>query len=142
MWGGGDDMATSLKRLADMGQRTNGVPVELVMDDLPRFGDGIEREILAIAQEALTNAVRHAHARRIMIRASSVQSVGLRLSVADDGRGMTQERSASGFGLTSMQERADRIGASLTIVTAPRHGTEVVLAWTPVSQPAELHVAG
>ena len=140
--GGGDDMATSLKRLADMGQRTNGVPVELVMDDLPRFGDGIEREILAIAQEALTNAVRHAHARRIMIRASSVQSVGLRLSVADDGRGMTQERSASGFGLTSMQERADRIGASLTIVTAPRHGTEVVLAWTPVSRPAELHVAG
>ena len=140
--GGGDDMATSLKRLADMGQRTNGVPVELVMDDLPRFGDGVEREILAIAQEALTNAVRHAHARRIMIRASSVQSVGLRLSVADDGRGMTQERSASGFGLTSMQERADRIGASLTIVTAPRHGTEVVLAWTPVSQPAELHVAG
>jgi len=140
--GGGDDMATSLKRLADMGQRTNGVPVELVMDDLPRFGDGVEREILAIAQEALTNAVRHAHARRIMIRASSVKSVGLRLSVADDGRGMTQERSTSGFGLTSMQERADRIGASLTIVTAPRHGTEVVLAWTPVSRPAELHVAG
>jgi len=55
---------------------------------------------------------------------------------------MTQERSTSGFGLTSMQERADRIGASLTIVTAPRHGTEVVLAWTPVSRPAELHVAG
>jgi signal transduction histidine kinase len=36
-----------------------------------------------------------------------------------------------GYGLTSMQERADRIGASLTIVTAPRAGTEVVLAWEP-----------
>ena len=33
--------------------------------------------------------------------------------------------------MTSMQERADRIGASLTIVTAPRAGTEVVLAWEP-----------
>ena len=39
----------------------------------------------------------------------------------------------SGFGMTSMQERADRIGASLTIVTAPRSGTEVVLAWEPSS---------
>jgi hypothetical protein len=35
--------------------------------------------------------------------------------------------------MTSMQERADRIGASLTIVTAPRSGTEVVLAWEPAS---------
>ena len=33
--------------------------------------------------------------------------------------------------MTSMRERADRIGASLTIVTAPRKGTEVVLAWEP-----------
>ena len=48
---------------------------------------------------------------------------------------------ASGFGMTSMQERADRIGASLTIVTAPRNGTEVVLAWEPASLPTQVHVA-
>ena len=35
--------------------------------------------------------------------------------------------------MTSMQERADRIGASLTVVTAPRSGTDVVLAWEPAS---------
>ena len=35
--------------------------------------------------------------------------------------------------MTSMQERADRIGASLTVVTAARSGTEVVLAWEPPS---------
>ena len=45
--------------------------------------------------------------------------------------GSRREPSATGFGMTSMQERADRIGASLTIVTAPRNGTEVVLAWDP-----------
>ena len=44
-----------------------------------------------------------------------------------------KERRDTGFGMTSMQERADRIGASLTIVTAPRAGTEVVLAWEPPS---------
>ena len=102
----------------------------------------VEREIIGIAQEALTNAVRHSRARRITIRASAVQSVGLRLSVADDGRGIAREPSTSGFGMTSMQERAERIGASLTIVTAPRNGTEVVLAWEPSSLPTQVHVAG
>ena len=139
--GSGEDIATALKRVADIGQRTSDVPIELVLDELPRLGDGVEREIIAIAQEALTNALRHSRARRITIRASTVQSVGLRLSVADDGRGIA-ERSSSGFGMTSMQERAERIGASLTIVTAPRNGTEVVLAWQPSSLPTQVHVAG
>ena len=138
--GNPEDVAAALKRLADLSQRTTPVPIDLVVEELPRFGDGVEREIVAIAQEALTNAVRHSRARRITIRASTVQSVGLRLSVADDGRGIAREPS-SGFGMTSMQERADRIGASLTIVTAPRNGTEVVLAWEPSSLPTQVHVA-
>ncbi len=62
-----------------------------------------------------------------------MRSVGFRLSVADDGRGIAKEHRGAGFGMTSMQERAERIGASLTIVTAPRAGTEVVLAWEPPS---------
>jgi NarL family two-component system sensor histidine kinase LiaS len=118
------------------------VPIDLLVDELPRFGDGVEREILGIAQEALTNAVRHSRARRITIKASTVQSLGLRLSVADDGRGIARDSASSGFGMTSMQERAERIGASLTIVTAPRKGTEVVLAWEPSALPTQVHVAG
>jgi len=140
--GHGENVATALKRLAEIGQRTSNVPIDVIVDELPRFGDGVEREIIGIAQEALTNAVRHSRARRITIRASTVQSVGFRLSVADDGRGFARERSSSGFGMTSMQERAERIGASLTIVTAPRNGTEVVLAWDPSSLPTQVHVAG
>jgi signal transduction histidine kinase len=140
--GQGEDVGTALKRLADLGQRTTGVPVDVILEELPRFGDVVEREIIGIAQEALTNAVRHASARRITIRASTVQSIGFRLSVADDGRGIAREAPSRGFGMTSMQERAERIGASLTIVTAPRSGTEVVLAWEPSSLPTQVHVAG
>jgi signal transduction histidine kinase len=140
--GSGDDIATILKRLADLSRRTAGVPIDLEVDELPRFGDGVEREVVAIAQEALTNAVRHSRARRITIRAQTAQSVGLRLSVADDGRGIPREPSTSGFGMTSMQERAQRIGASLTIVTAPRKGTEVVIAWDPTCLPTQVHAAG
>lgn len=137
--GSGEDICTALKRLIELNRRTTHVPIDLVLDELPRFGDGVEREIVAIAQEALTNAVKHSRAGKITIRAATVQSVGLRLSVADDGRGISREPSPSGFGMTSMQERAERIGASLTIVTAPRNGTEVVLAWDPTSLPTQVH---
>jgi signal transduction histidine kinase len=128
-----EDVSAALHRMVDLAQRTNDVPVELVVDELPAFDAGVEREIIGIAQEALTNAVRHSQARRIVLHAGAVRGVGFRLSVTDDGRGIAKERSSQGFGMTSMRERAERIGASLTFVTAARAGTEVVLAWQPAA---------
>ena len=129
---GQDDLATSLTQMVTLVRRTTQIPIDLKVDELPSMG-GMEREVLGIAQEALTNAVRHARAKRIVVRAASVRGLGLRLSVADDGRGITDERARGGFGLTSMQERAERAGAALTIVTAAGAGTDVVLAWDPPS---------
>jgi len=128
-----EDVGAALQRMVDLAGRTSDVPVELALDPLPAFDAGVEREVIGIAQEALTNAVRHARARRIVVRAGAVRGLGFRLSVADDGRGIAGERRATGFGMTSMRERAERIGASLTFVTASRSGTEVVLAWEPAS---------
>jgi signal transduction histidine kinase len=128
-----EDVCAALHRMVDLAKRTNDVPVELVIDELPVFDAGVEREIVGIAQEALTNAVRHAHARRIIVRAGAVRGVGFLLSVADDGRGIARDCGAGGFGMTSMRERAERIGASLTFVTAARAGTQVVLAWEPAA---------
>jgi signal transduction histidine kinase len=139
--GDGEEVGAALKRLADVAQRTTDVRIDVTVDELPRLGDIVEREIIGIAQEALSNAVRHSSARRITVSAASVRSIGVRLSVADNGRGIANERPSSGFGMTSMQERAERIGASLTIVTAPRSGTEVVLAWEPSNLPTQVHVA-
>jgi signal transduction histidine kinase len=128
-----EDVVHALRRMTDLARRTADVPIELTIEAMPAFGGGVEREIVGIAQEALTNAVRHSRARRITIQASAVRSLGFRLSVADDGRGIAKDHVGLGFGMTSMRERAERIGASLTIVTAPRAGTEVVLAWEPPS---------
>ena len=97
---------------------------------------------IGIAQEALTNAVRHSRAQPhhdARFDACDRLASGCRSpTMAAGSRG---ERLASGFGMTSMQERAERIGASLTIVTAPRNGTEVVLAWEPSSLPTQVHFA-
>jgi len=128
-----EDVAAALERLVELARRGTDIPIALSIDSLPPLPGGTDREILGIAQEALSNAVRHARARRITVHAEGVRAVGFRLSVADDGRGIAGERRAAGFGMTSMQERADRIGASLTVVTAARSGTEVVLAWEPPS---------
>lgn len=130
---GEEALGAALARLADLARRTSGLPVELVVNALPPFGAGVEREIIGITQEALTNAVRHSRGHRITVHAEGVRGVGFRLAVADDGRGFAADKGGSGFGMTSMRERAERIGASLTIVTAPRRGTEVVLAWEPPS---------
>jgi signal transduction histidine kinase len=139
---GEEELGASLSRMVGLVRRTTEIPIELKVDELPTMG-GMEREVLGIAQEALSNAVRHSSARRIVVRASTVRGLGLRVSVADDGRGIDEAHSGRGFGLTSMQERAERIGAALTVVTAPRAGTEVVLAWEPpsFSIPGALHVA-
>ncbi len=127
-----EDVSAALRRMVDLARRTNDVPIELTIDELPVFDPGVEREVIGIAQEALTNAVRHANARRIIVRAGAVRGVGFLLSVTDDGRGIARG-GAGGFGMTSMRERAERIGGSLTFVTAPRAGTEVVLAWEPAA---------
>jgi len=129
---GDESLPVALHRMTELARRTTDMGIELTIEALPPLG-GMEREIIGIAQEALTNAVRHSRGRTVSLKASAVRAIGFRLSVADDGRGIAREHRSRGFGMTSMQERAERIGASLTVVTAPRAGTEVVLAWEPPS---------
>ncbi len=140
---GEESLPDALNRIVGLARRTTPIPIELTINELPPLG-GMERDIAGIAQEALTNAVRHSRGQSIAVSASAVRSIGLRLSVSDNGRGIMGEMRSGGFGMTSMQERAERIGASLTIVTAPRAGTEVVLAWEPpsFSIPVKVDAAG
>ncbi len=78
-----------------------------------------------IAEEALLNAERHAAASRLSL-ALEQNGPGVRLVVADDGRGFDQERiGPDRYGLIGMRERAAIIGADLDIVTAPGQGTRV-----------------
>lgn len=97
-----------------------GIEIVLDIDPTVRVTD-VERaeSLLRVAQEALTNALRHGHAQRIQVR---LQREGERVSlhVADDGRGAA--RVVEGNGLTGMRERLARFGGDLAIDTRPGHG--------------------
>jgi len=94
---------------------------------LPRLSPRTEAEVLRIIQEALNNVRKHADATVVRV-GSEVSERVLRLTVSDNGRGfevaaVPRDR----FGLASMQERAEGVGAELTIHSRPSDGTQVVL---------------
>jgi two-component system sensor histidine kinase UhpB len=92
---------------------------------LPELSAEIELAIYRIAQEALTNAMRHAEASEVTV--SLAQTSGeLVLTVSDNGRGLP-EQVTEGGGLTGMRERAMLIGADLEITPVPGHGVSVTL---------------
>jgi signal transduction histidine kinase len=86
-----------------------------------------EHELLRIAQEAVSNAVRHGRPTRVQIVMADEQA-NWALSVSDDGVGMDEHFDAyagEGFGLTSMQQRAGAIGGEWHINSTPGAGTRV-----------------
>ncbi len=100
-------------------------------DSLRALPAAVEVAAYRIAQEALTNVVRHARARTCIIRLA-VEDPALRLEVTDDGAGLPSERRA-GVGLLSMRERAEELGGSLVAEALPAGGTRV-LACLPLAK--------
>jgi two-component system NarL family sensor kinase len=86
----------------------------------------VESNLLRIGQEALTNAIKHANADEIRVELIYEHDQFL-LRVKDNGQGfgVGSIPSSKGFGLLGMSERAERIGAQLTIRSQPGKGTEI-----------------
>ena len=85
-------------------------------------------QILRIAQEALTNVRKHAGANQVDVRLQAEHNL-LQLTIEDNGRGFPLEletdRLHHSYGLSTMRERAEELGGSLTIATNPNQGTRV-----------------
>ncbi len=98
----------------------------------------VSLQLLRIAQEALTNVRKHARADHVDVQLSLAEG-WLELRVSDNGIGFpatssqTDDRT-SGFGLTSMRERAESIGGQLSVMTGPDRGAAIIVT-APV--PAE-----
>jgi NarL family two-component system sensor histidine kinase LiaS len=88
----------------------------------------VAHELTRIAAEAVSNAVRHADARRIDVRLT--ETVGhVRLEVVDDGHGFTTTHASDGMGLTSMRQRAALLHEGNLVVQSSASGTCVAVAF-------------
>jgi len=97
------------------------------IDALPRRPAGdIEQACFRIAQESLTNVLRHARASQVNLRLRDINDEGLHLQVRDDGEGFDPD-GPRGLGLIVMRERAQSVGGTLRIESAHGAGTLIDL---------------
>lgn len=124
-----DGLVATLRSQLSLAGRAHGVAVDLEAPTPPELEPDAEHQVLRVVQEAVTNALRHAKAERIVVTLTEDEH-GLVARVVDDGVGF--EPSAPGhrsrrLGLTSMQERADALDGTLAVRSAPGSGTTVEL---------------
>lgn len=100
--------------------------IELDAVGEPNLSPERVQQLLAIVQEALSNTLRHAYARRATIRVEGLKAT-LRVQIGDDGHGFAADAVRRGYGLRSMEERARQVGGRLDIASAPGKGTTITL---------------
>ena len=118
-------LQSALRSLCTTVEATPGLRVERRLE----LGDAeltpeVELVVYRVAQESLTNVMRHAGATEALLSLEQLDGA-VRLIVRDDGRGLDEE--GNGAGLAGMHERAMHIGGRLAVRAAPGGGTEVVL---------------
>jgi len=124
----GKTLAEALEDFANSLTEVEGVPVDVHVESRGHLSEVEEAELYRIAYEAVTNAMRHAHPQHIEITLH-VSPPEFYLAVEDDGEGFEPAAAQPGhWGLLGMQERAERLGATLNIFSAPGKGTRVEVA--------------
>jgi two-component system sensor histidine kinase UhpB len=120
-------LRASLVALAvGFGERSGLRVRQTIEPELPELDHEVELAVYRVAQEALTNVVRHAGAENVDLVLERHDS-GVVLSVRDDGRGIGERHLHSATGVAGMRERALLIGGSLSISGSPGRGTQVRL---------------
>lgn len=121
----------ALKFLAGGIAKRSGLVIEVEDGIEARLPPAVETALYRVAQEALTNIVRHAKAARVGVLLERVPG-GVQCRVRDDGVGFDQTAIAArpgerGFGLAAMRERLDAVGGTLRIESVPGGGTNLVM---------------
>jgi signal transduction histidine kinase len=120
-------LATALEQLVEEYRRRSGVVIELSLEDADvRLCSAWETAIYRIAQEALTNTIKHAQASVVRLRLR--QEAGLVwFSVSDDGVGFEAKHAHNGLGLLGMRERVAVLGGEFELATRPGQGTTITV---------------
>jgi signal transduction histidine kinase len=124
-----DGLDGALRKHVELLRRLEQHEIELAVEGELTADAARDREVLRIAQEALQNALKHARARHVAVRLRADDG-RLLLEVSDDGVGFDPDAAGARsrrLGLTSMEERTQRLGGTLEIDSAPGAGTTVRL---------------
>lgn len=123
---------SALGWLCERFEERNGIKVRYVSDSPPRMGPETETHLFRIAQEALTNVVRHSGSTEVIVTLH-YQNGNMRLRIADNGVGLptTQDSTRPHLGLTGMRARARTLRGEMAVRTGSGQGTEidVVFPW-------------
>jgi signal transduction histidine kinase len=117
----------ALKALAEESAARGGIEVEAEIEigsEREEAGGDVERIVYRLVQEALTNVLKHAGARRVRLEAGEVEGA-IRIRIRDDGAGF-DPTTAAGRGLTGMRERIELLGGRIEVGSGPDEGTEIV----------------
>ncbi len=118
-----------LRQLAEAAIARGGVPVALAVAGARSLPPEVQIAFYRIAQEALNNVVRHAHASHVELSLRS-EAHRVELRIADNGRGFNLSTvQPAHLGLGIMRERAEAIAARLSIVSSPGRGSRVAVEW-------------
>jgi two-component system, NarL family, sensor histidine kinase DevS len=124
----------ALETLAERVTRQSDVVVDLEVDLVDddseaesRHPAELESAVYRVVQEALTNAVKHAQATRVVVRISDRDGT-VDVTVSDDGKGFDPQESSAGFGLVGIRERLALVRGTLAIESAPGAGTTLAIS--------------
>jgi signal transduction histidine kinase/HAMP domain-containing protein len=123
-----EGLVGALQQRLDAVEGRSGVQTRLLVEAAREVPALVEAQLYRIAQEALNNALKHAEATIVTVRLGQ-DGEQVVLEVMDDGRGFDPDvpSGRGGLGLTSMRERAERMGGTLAIRAAPGKGTTVLV---------------
>jgi signal transduction histidine kinase len=139
-----NDLGLALSRLG--ARLTAGKPVTCTVEvqgegEAPLLPPDAQGSLFRIAQEGLTNALKHAGAQHLDLQLDYRDEGFITLTISDDGQGFTPEEasgvSAGHFGLTGMRERARRLGGDLEVHSAPGAGTRLVVRLAALQKRSE-----
>ncbi len=122
-------LVSAIRWYAERQLETRGISVRCEFGDVPRLPPEMETALFRMCQEAMTNVARHAQATAVLVQVG-VEDGELRVEIEDDGRGFDPEASKKRedrrpWGLMGIRERAETLGGSARIESAPGKGTRV-----------------
>jgi len=124
---GGQGLTQAVRIFLDTWSKNSGINTNLQVQGERSLSLGVEQALYRVAQEALSNVARHSGASAVSIRLDYTPAQ-VSLQIGDNGVGFDPSQAAAGFGLSSMRQRIEEQGGTLTIESQKEQGTTLTAA--------------